>query len=142
LGANGLFRECGFDTCLAVILAKICDRLEVRHQSTGEPDQFNVPLRLTLQTPAGLDAVQVAVEVDLQERAGMVPRTPGDFGLHAFKAQLLQIEFIDEHVNDPHWVILSNVVVEMFRKQRTLRTIFAFDKSLHSSLPLLRRGEL
>src|ERR1700682_2219246 len=69
----------------------------------------------------------------------MVGGTPGHFRIHTLKTQLVQIQLIDKYVNDPNRVILSDVVVEMLGKQCALRTIFAFDKSLHQSLPLLQR---
>src|SRR3974390_771170 len=69
----------------------------------------------------------------------MVCRTPGYFRLHTLKTKLVQIQFIDKHVNDPYRVILGDVVVQMLGEQCALRTIFAFDKSLHQSLPLRRR---
>src|SRR5580704_5921914 len=72
----------------------------------------------------------------------MVAGTPGGLGLHPLKPTLLEIQFIDEYVDNPHRVILRNIIVEMFRKQRALTTIFAFDKSLHQSLPLLGSGRL
>ena len=46
----------------------------------------------------------------------MVGRTPGHLRLHALKAKALQIQLIDEHVNDPDRVILSDVVVQMLGK--------------------------
>src|SRR5271167_1904904 len=69
----------------------------------------------------------------------MVCRAPGHLRLRALKAKRLQIQLIDEDINDADGVILSNVVVEMLWKQCALRTILAFDKSLHHSLPLPRR---
>ena len=62
---------------LAVVLPKVGDRLEVRHQSAGEPDQLDVALGLTLQPPARLDAVEVPVDVDLQQRRRVVRRPAG-----------------------------------------------------------------
>ena len=50
----------------AVVFAEVGDRLEIRHQAPREPDQLHVALRLPLQPAAGLDAVQVTVDVDLQ----------------------------------------------------------------------------
>jgi len=35
----------------------------------------------------------------------MIAWAPGHFGPHAFKPKLFQIQFIDEHVDNPHWVI-------------------------------------
>ena len=68
----------------------------------------------------------------------MICGTPGHFRLRAFKAKLVQVQPIDEHINDPYRVILSDVIVQMLGKQSALRTIFAFDKSLHHSLLLLQ----
>src|ERR1035438_8115178 len=68
----------------------------------------------------------------------MVGGAPGQLQLHALKATALQIQLINEHVNDPDRVILSDVVIQMLGKKRALGTIFAFDKSLHQSLPPLQ----
>jgi hypothetical protein len=61
------------DRC-TVILAEVGDRLEVRHQPPGQPHQLDIALRFAFQSPARLKAVEVAVEVDLQQRRGMVGR--------------------------------------------------------------------
>ena len=50
---------------LAVIFAKVGDRLEVRRQSSGQPNQLDVALGLALEPPARLNPVQIAVDVDL-----------------------------------------------------------------------------
>ena len=40
-----------------------------------------------------------------------------EFGRHyALKAERLHIQFIDEHINDADRVVLSDIVIEMFRK--------------------------
>ena len=98
----------------AIVLAEVGNRLEVRHQPTGQPDQLNVALRFALQATAGLDPVEVAVEVDLQQRPRMVGGPAGDLWMHAIEAQLGQIKFIDEDVNRPDWVVFRNVVVKAF----------------------------
>src|ERR1022692_1943764 len=72
----------------------------------------------------------------------MIGRSSGRLWLCAVKTEPRQIQLIGKHVNDPDRVILSDVVVQMLGEQRTLRTIFAFDKSLHWPLSLLRRGKL
>ena len=41
----------------AVVAAKVSDRLEVRRELAGEPDQLHVALRLAFQSAAGLQAV-------------------------------------------------------------------------------------
>jgi hypothetical protein len=43
-----------------IVFAEVGNGLEVRHQPSGQPHQFDVALRLALQPTAGLDAIQVA----------------------------------------------------------------------------------
>src|SRR6266550_2662789 len=99
---------------LAVIFAKVGNGLEVRDQPTGEPNQFNIALRFPFQASARLNAVEVAINVDLEQCSGMVSRSTRYFGLHAVETQLLQIEFIDEDINDPDRIICRDVLVETF----------------------------
>jgi len=55
---------------LAVVLAEIGNSLEVRHQSAGQPHQFDVALRLLFKPPAGLDSIEATIDVDLQKTGG------------------------------------------------------------------------
>ena len=55
---------------LAVVLAEIGYRLEVRHQAAGQPHQLDIALALPLQAPARLHPIEVSVDVNLQQRAG------------------------------------------------------------------------
>src|SRR5665647_449231 len=50
---------------LAIVLAEIGYRLEIRHQAAGEPNQLDVALALPLQAPARLHTIQVSVDVNL-----------------------------------------------------------------------------
>ena len=50
---------------VAMILAEVGDRLEVRRKSPGQPHQLDVASRFALQTSARLDAVQIAIDVEL-----------------------------------------------------------------------------
>src|SRR5258708_854243 len=44
-----------------VVLAEIGNGLEIRHEASGQPHQFDVTLGLPLQAPARLHAVEIAV---------------------------------------------------------------------------------
>src|ERR1700694_1899253 len=57
---------------LAVVLAEIGYRLEVRHQAAGQPHQLDVALALPLQAPARLHPIEVSVDVNLQQCRRMV----------------------------------------------------------------------
>ena len=59
---------------LSVVLADVGNRLEVRRQPTTEPDQSEVALGFPLQAAARLDAVEIAVNVEIDERCRVVTR--------------------------------------------------------------------
>lgn len=66
----------------------------------------------SLQTSARLDAVEITLDVDLQQDRGMVSR-PASIGRDGtFKTQIDQIEFIDKDVDYAHRVGIADVVVE------------------------------
>jgi hypothetical protein len=69
----------------AVVFAKIGDRLEIPRQPARQPHHLDVSRRFALQTSARLDLVDVAVDVDLQHRRGMVRRTARRFRHDALK---------------------------------------------------------
>ena len=90
---------------LTVVLSKISDSLEIRHQTSGQPHQLHVALCFPLKTPAGLNPVEVTVDVDLQQDRGMISRPTSIRWNGTFKAQLDQIELIDENVDYTHELV-------------------------------------
>src|SRR6187399_1820734 len=50
-----------------VVVPEVGDGLEVRRQTTGQPHQLDVALGFALEPAARLDAVQVAVDVELEQ---------------------------------------------------------------------------
>src|ERR1700738_4520798 len=91
---------------------------------------------LTLQPAARRDLVDVAVNVDLQQRARMIGWTSGRFWNHTVKAQRPEIQLIDKHVDHPHRVVLSNVVIQILGKQNALSTVFTLDEARHLTPPV------
>jgi len=43
----------------------------------------------------------------------------------------VQIEFFDKRFDNPNRVVLGDVVVQTFGKQRDLASVFSLDESLH-----------
>src|ERR1700731_79091 len=84
---------------------------------------------LTLQPAARRDLVDVAVNVDLQQRARMIGWTSGRFWNHTVKAQRPEIQLIDKHVDHPPRAVLSNVVI--LGQQNALLTVFTLDETRH-----------
>lgn len=120
---------------LAVVLPKVGDRLEVRHRSTGEPDQLDVALGFPLQPPARLDAIEVAVDGDLRQRRRVVCRTARGRSWGLCEAWLGEIKFVDEGVDRPDWIVSRNPVLELLRKQYALRPLFPVDESARPLTP-------
>jgi hypothetical protein len=118
----------------AVVLPKVGNRLEIRHQPTGEPDQLDIALSFALQAPARLDAIEVAVDVDLEQRRRVVCRPARGCRLRPRKAQFGQIKRVDEGVNCADWIVLRNPVLKLLRKQHALRPLFPLDESAHPQL--------
>jgi hypothetical protein len=48
-----------------------------------------------------------------------------------FESKFPEIQFTDEHFDRPDWIVFSNKVVESFRKQRALSSVFTFNETLH-----------
>src|SRR6202171_3843263 len=86
---------------LAVVLAEIGYRLEVRHQAAGQPYQLDVALALPLQAPARLHPIEVSVDINLQQRRRMIGRPSRRLWLDAAKAEFGQIKLIDKDIDRP-----------------------------------------
>src|SRR3974390_2262058 len=57
-----------------VVAAEVGDGLEVRHQAASQPHQLDIALGLPLKPPARLDAVEIAVNVKLEQIARRIAR--------------------------------------------------------------------
>jgi len=99
-----------------------------------QPHHLDVPPRLPLEPPARLNLVQVAVEINLEQRRWMVRGPASRFRHNTGKTQRCQIQFDNEDVDNPHRAIFAHVVVEAVWKQCYLTTVTAFDKSGHPNL--------
>jgi hypothetical protein len=115
----------------AVVATEVGDRLEVRGEPPREPDQLEVALRLALKASARGQAVEVAVNVDPEQRAGVVRWSPGRGRLCTFEPELCEVEFVDQRINRPYRVVLGDPVVQTLREQRGLRSALTFDEPLH-----------
>src|SRR5450759_480365 len=120
---------------LTIAFAEIGDRLEVRHQSPAQPHQFHIAVSRGLQTPTGLNTIEVAVDVDLQQNRGVISRPTGRCRIDAFKTQLAQIKLIDEDIDHSNRIGLGNIVIEAFGQHDALRSVLALYETLHLCVP-------
>src|SRR5207249_9342424 len=80
----------------AIILAEVGNRLEVRGEPPSKPHQLDIALRFPFEPPARLHAVEITVEVNLQQRRGMIARPARRRRRHPRKPQGGEVQFVDE----------------------------------------------
>jgi hypothetical protein len=124
-----------------VVAAEVGDRLEVRHQTPGQPHQLDVTLGLAFEAPARLDAIEITVEVDLQQRRGVIGGSTRRFRNNAGKAQGRKVQLVNENLNDADRIVLRHIVFQAIGQQCHLPPIFALNKTLHETSPV-RRGSI
>jgi hypothetical protein len=59
------------------------------------------------------------------------PAGPGWRG--SFEAQGYKVQSLDEGVDNSHWVLFTDVVVQPLRQQRSLRSMFLLNEARHCS---------
>lgn len=122
-----------------VVVAEVGNGLEVGRQATCEPHAFDVALGFTLQATAGLDPVQLTVDVELEQDCRVVGRTTCTGRISAFETEWQEVQLVNERIDDAHRVVLADIVVEAFRQQAHLLARLAFDESLHGAPSLEMR---
>jgi len=119
----------------AIVLAEVGNRLEVGSEPPDQPHQLDIALRFPFQPPARLQAVEVAIEVDLQQRRGMICRPACRRRCHPRKPQGSKVQFVDEDLDHPNRVLLADVILQAVRQQRRLPPVFAIDEPMHRHIP-------
>src|SRR6266699_140455 len=75
-----------------------------------QPHHFNVAPSLSLKPSAGLDTIEIPVNVELQQHRWMIRRPTGCLGRDPVKSQLGQIESINKDVNHLNGIILVDPI--------------------------------
>jgi len=74
-------------------------------------------MALAFKEAARADAVEVAVDIQLEQIAGMVGRTAGRCGHGTAKAECLKIKLIDERIDEANRIVIRNILVEGWREE-------------------------
>src|SRR6267142_237544 len=104
-------------------------------QTAREPHQLDIAARFPFQPTARLQAVEIAVEVNLQQRRGMIGRPSRRRRRHPRKSQGGKVQLLDEDLDHPNRVLLADIIFQAVRQQRLLHAIFAIDEPMHRSSP-------
>jgi len=88
-----------------------------------QPDHLDITVGLGFQAAAGAGAVQITVDVELQQISRRVAGTAGGFRLDAGETSCPKVETIDKGLDEPDGIFCGNVIVEGFRQQQRLRAV-------------------
>ncbi|OOG14340.1 hypothetical protein BMS17_20245 [Pseudomonas sp. C9] len=75
----------------------------------------SIALGLTLKPAAGLNPIEIAVDIDLQQHRWVIGRTTSGGRIDVLKTKFAQVEFIDENVDHTDWIFLGYVIVQALR---------------------------
>ena len=81
-------------------------------------------MRLRLQPKTGVDTVQVALDVELQQISGIVAWTALVGRLNPLGSSRLEVEAAAECINQTHRVVRPHVVVHSIRQKQKLGPVF------------------
>src|SRR6202040_1347395 len=86
---------------------------------------------LTLQPPARLDPVEIAVDVELEHRRRVIRGPAGRCRIDAIEPEVAEFQRLDEHIDRPNRIALVDPIIEAFRQQRRLLAIRPLNETLH-----------
>ena len=104
-----------------VLLAESGDRAIAGRQSLQQPDQFQIALRLPLQTARRAHLVEIAVQIKLQQIGRVVRRLAHSHTtLGMPKAELSKIERFHIALDRPHRIVRRHVIFNPRRQKARL----------------------
>jgi hypothetical protein len=98
----------------------------------GETHQLHVALGLALQAAARLHAVEVTVDVELEQHPRVIRRAGGRERINPPEAERAQLQLLDEDVDHPDGIVLGDEILRTLRKQGGLSLRLACHESLHT----------
>ena len=124
----------------AVVFAEIGDGFVIRNEPSRQPHHFQIAASLTLQPPARLDPVEIAVDVKLEHRRRMIRGPAGRRRIDAIEPEVAEFQRIDEHIDRANRIALADPIIKAFRQQRRLLAIRPLNKTLHHP-PAIQQGK-
>jgi hypothetical protein len=115
----------------AVVFAEIGDGFVIRNEPSRQPHHFQIAASLTLQPPARLDSVRIAVDVKLEHRRRMIRGPAGRCRIDAIEPEVAEFQRIDEHIDRANRIALVDPIIKAFRQQRRLLAIRPLNEALH-----------
>ncbi len=98
-----------------IVLAKVGDRLVVRHQAAFQPHRFHVAPGLPLKAAARLNPVEVAEVVGLQQNRRVIARPAGRLRRNPPKPQAAKIKRIHKNIDHSNRILFTDAVFQPLR---------------------------
>src|SRR5258708_34539788 len=89
-----------------IVLAEVGDGFVIRNEPPGQPHHLQIAASLTLQPPARLDPIEIAVDVKLEHRRRMIRRPAGRCRIDAVKPEVAEVQRIDEDIDSTNRMAL------------------------------------
>src|SRR3990170_730477 len=109
------------------LAADLADGLEVGRKTLEEPHEFQVTPSFSLEQATRSKAVEVAVDIELEQVGGVVGRAASVLEDGMGEGQGGKIQGIDEGVQEADGVVLGDVVIEGLREESELVSVGSFD---------------
>ena len=85
----------------AVVFAEIGYGFVIRNEPSRQPQHFQIAASLTLQPPARLDPVEIAVDIKFEQGRRMISWPASRRRGNAIEPQLAEFQRIDKHIDRP-----------------------------------------
>ena len=116
-----------FPERIPIVTTEVRNRLEVRPQLAQQPDHFKVAMRLRLQTTARPDAIQIPIDIQLQQIRWIVAWTTPLAGLDTLESSYLKVQTVNECIYETNRVFRPHVVVHSSRQKQKLGSVLTSD---------------
>jgi antitoxin component of MazEF toxin-antitoxin module len=90
---------------------------------------------LALKAPARLHAVEIAIDVELEQDRWMIGRPTRRRRGHTLKAEIAEIKPVNKDVDGANRIVVADPIVEALRQQRRLAPIRPGNEPLHRVPP-------
>jgi hypothetical protein len=97
----------------AIVSAEIGDRLVVGREPPEQPDHFQIAACFPFQAAARLNAIEITVDVELEQRRRVIARSPSRRRLDVLKTHPTEVESLDERIDDANRIALIDPVEPM-----------------------------
>ena len=101
----------------------------------GQPDQLDITLAFALKASARRNAIEVAINVYLEQRRRMIAWPSSLQRRNPTKAKLAKIKTFNESINRTNRIVLGHVVVQHGWEKCALAPVNPFHIAGHPSLP-------